>query len=193
MSYSHLAHPMMRAIFDEVESKVSLTFGTLLWLWRDGCTNPKPTDDEDLAVLEEHRDAVLEAIPRIFETYGYKVAAKYFYEDEMTEIKLGYDDQDKTQYIDIFFLQKKDEYRRFFTVGAGNVYIPHRIKASYFEDTVPFLPEVSDELNVPWQIPFDTEGFLYDHYGPNWRVHNPNWSYQVDPYSIEPEWVRPKK
>ncbi|MCK9463336.1 MAG: glycosyltransferase [Proteobacteria bacterium] len=169
-------HPAVENLYKakEILDELNLTFwleaGTLLLAYRDG-----KVDETDTDICVFDIQTVLNNL-HLFENVGFEVHKIYTHPSGLaTELTL------KRNNI------KMDIWTREFRNGEGwwlsfdgDKYIPHHVDEKYF-DTLGKL----DIWGFEWNIPSSIEEYLEKIYGPNWRIPDPNWRWNTDPFCID--------
>jgi len=133
-------------IMDKNNITFTLAYGTLLGAIRE---NDFITHDEDIdvAILDENRDNFLNILNDFIED-GFIIGR--YADDILSLIRNG-------EYIDIYIFRKKlFGYREFAN---------EKLKEKYLIDIVDYK-----FMNSTFKIPRESERYLIEHYGENWRV-----------------------
>ncbi|MEZ4856881.1 MAG: LicD family protein [Gelidibacter sp.] len=137
----------VKKIIDSHQIKFGLIYGTLLGAIREN-NFIEHDEDIDLFVLEEDKEDLLSILKEIIDL-GFEVVR---YDGKLLSI-IRHD-----EYIDFYFFRKTNFFYRKCEVGLV-------AKAKYLEKTKDYL-----FLGELFQVPIETEKFLIDLYGKNWRI-----------------------
>jgi lipopolysaccharide cholinephosphotransferase len=137
----------LKEVMDESGVKFGLIYGTLLGAYREK-NFIKHDYDTDLYVLEEVKQDLLDALPKLI-NIGFEVCR---YDGLLLSISRD------EEYIDFYFFRKSNFFYRKNSLGLS-------AKAKYLENTVDY-----NFLGKPFQIPQNVESFLVYLYGPTWNT-----------------------
>lgn len=137
----------LKKILDFYSIKFGLIYGTLLGAIREG-NFIKHDEDIDLFMLDEHKENLLSALKEILDC-GFQVLR---YDEKLLSIARN------EEYIDFYFFRKS-------SFGIRKCEVGLKAKARYLEQTKDYL-----FLGEVFQIPMDSELFLIDLYGKNWKT-----------------------
>lgn len=137
----------IKDILDKHSIKFGLIYGTLLGAIREN-NFIEHDEDIDLSMLEEHKEDLLATLQDIIDV-GFRVLR---YDGKLLSISRD------NEYIDFYFFKKTDSSYRKCDVGL-------KAKNKYLEETkaYPFLGK-------NFQIPVESEKFLIDLYGKDWKI-----------------------
>jgi len=142
----------LKKVMDQSGVKFGLIYGTLLGAYREN-NFIKHDYDTDLYVLEEVKQDLLDALPKLI-NIGFEVCR---YDGSL--LSVSRDDE----YIDFYIFRKSKFFYRKNNVGLS-------AKATYLENTVDY-----NFLGESFQIPKNVESFLVYLYGTTWNtpIENP--------------------
>ena len=137
----------LKAILDKNNINFSLIYGTLLGAVREN-NFIKHDEDTDLAMLDEDKQKLLDILNEILDI-DFKILR---YDGKLFSISRN------NEYIDFYFFKKSNFLYRKCDIGL-------KVKSKYLENTkdYPFLGNT-------FKIPKNSEAFLVDLYGKNWRT-----------------------
>ncbi|HMC00678.1 MAG TPA: LicD family protein [Flavobacteriaceae bacterium] len=137
----------IKAVLDKHNIKFALIYGTLLGAIREN-NFIEHDEDIDLSMLDEHKEDLLAVLNEIIDK-GFRVLR---YDGKLLSIS-----RDK-EYIDFYFFKKTSSQFRKCDVGL-------KAKAKFLQET-----KTHSFLGEDFQIPIESEKFLIELYGKNWKV-----------------------
>jgi lipopolysaccharide cholinephosphotransferase len=137
----------LKKIIDAHSIKFGLIYGTLLGAIREH-NFIKHDEDIDLFMLDEDKESLLAILQEIIDC-GFDVIR---YDGKLLSITRD------NEYIDFYFFRKS-------SFGIRKCEVGLKAKARYLEQTKDYL-----FLGEVFQIPMDSELFLIDLYGKNWKT-----------------------
>ncbi len=137
----------IKGVLDKYGIKFGLIYGTLLGAIREN-NFIIHDEDIDLSMLEENKEDLLAVLQEIIDA-GFKVLR---YDGKLLSIVRD------NEYIDFYFFKRTSSQYRKCDVGL-------KAKAKYLEKT-----KAHSFLGENFQIPIESENFLIEMYGKNWKT-----------------------